>query len=465
MKKKNEIKLDDNQKRLIATMKRFLNEYVSRSVFAKSAVYSDVCTDDGEYIFFSMIDYGKFKAKVLYSPMSFLAADYVDVKFIYNDCEYEYGIYDIFNLFDINDFEQYYFENCNTNEEMKLSLNNIVKVIERYISDIEHAANENNFQQLKMNFEQDLTAVNGDDSWKTETDDIMRFDWSQPICTLSADLDAKNLLKKLRKRNSKGELDTIYEKRLLAYLENGNTLELQSSKEKKNFEKQYGKAGFIINFVIVVICFAAAIAVAVVAHNVIYKGAYIPKSVLPIADKPISMNFRRIEMCLFSGFSLSVGIILLVKKAILLKIMPENNQKRAAEKYESEKTEFVGSHKKAAIIGAGIIFIIIAFAASYMAAADDIGFFDGYARFCNERNLMVYTVNYDDAVLYKVKGYMDNSNSVVAYDSHAYALGDKNGHYYELGAISENGTTEEKIQDIIDNYNIEVIEIETTNDI
>lgn len=465
-KKNNRIKLTDNQKRLIATQKYFFNDYVSRSVLADSVDYIEKYTEDGEYIFSSIIDYGKFKAKILYCPIVFLAADYVDVKIVYANCDYEFGIYDIFNLFDINDFEQYYYTGCDISEEMKIALNHIVKMLERYLSDIELAADEYHFSQLKNNFEQDITAVSGDDSWKTDTEDIMRFDFGHPINTVYEDLGSKNLLKKLQKRNDRGTLYSIYEKRLLAYLEGGNTLDLRNDSSKRDFDRQYGKAGFRINTVIVIVCIMIAVAVSIIGHICLYGGAYVPKIVFPVINKAISMNIDRLEMCIFACVALSTGIILLVKKAILVKVMPVVNQKRAAEKYENEKIAFVGSGKRAAIIGTSVLLILFSAAASYMSAANDIGFFDSHFRFFNERNLMLYTVDYNDAVLYRLKGFHDdNSNALIEYDGNAYAIGDKNGHFYEIGQVNKNGPTEEKINEIINRYNIDLVEIETTDDI
>ena len=50
--------------------------------------------------------------------------------------------------------------------------------------------------------------------------------------------------------------------------------------------------------------------------------------------------------------------------------------------------------------------------------------------------------------------------------SNAYAVSDENtGYYFELGEVDPNGKTQKKLNEIAEQYNIEIIVIESINDL
>lgn len=117
-------------------------------------------------------------------------------------------IYDIFNLFDISDFEQYYFSDLSTEAETGEAVRSLLDVAVKYDYDVKKATQEENFEKLKQNRDTDIK--NGfndgmtDEEIKSEVKDCIEMFGvvpNHPVCSYALDTtDSAKLLKKLENR-------------------------------------------------------------------------------------------------------------------------------------------------------------------------------------------------------------------------------------------------------------------------
>lgn len=462
-KKDKKIKLENNSLEIISYFKEYLENSVLESNYARFVSFEEH-HDKDDYALFAILDYDKFKAKIIYRPSYFFANNFIDVKFIF-DTDYEYSIYDIFNLYDIKDFTQYYYSNIISKSDVENALFNILKMIDKYTYDIEKTAQSENLCKLKSNFESDWNAVSGNsDNWKDDIYDPYVWDFVHPFFTCASDaVNSEKLLKKLRKQNNKGKLDTLYEKRLLEYMEQGNEFVNKNEVERQNFEKGFNKSTLLINTILIVIAaiFSALLIFAV--KSIVFEGAYVPVEHIQIGSLkfplPITMCAGWVCSTMFFG-----GFLINLLGAKLLSRLTGNDE-RIAQRYTHEQNENYGTKKKVPKIIINIVCVILAVLGIIFSAVINIGFYDDKVKFTDDYSLTLCTVSYDDLIIYKLQGYYDDdTDEYVEYDN-AYAVADSKGHIYNLEEVDTNGNTQKRIDDIIKKYNKEIVEVKSIEDI
>jgi hypothetical protein len=397
-----------------------------------------------------------------------LDANYIDFRIEYAGCEYLFSIYDIFNLFDIKDFGKYYFEDCNTEQEIKYALDKLTAVIEKYRFDIEKAGESEYFEKLKSNFEADWTAVCGED-WKEEIDDDDdNFDMIHPSFTL-VEIEPKKLYKELSKRANKNKLETLYEKRLYEYLSSGgNTDDIVDEKEK--YDKEFSKQVRRSNGVLCLIAIAVSIVVVFVGRQALFGGALIPNNVFTLFGHDFSLASDVIGGIIVSSVLLSYVFIDLFGKKMFVR-MSKDNSARASQKYDVIDIEENKGKKPKKIlkrIGA-IASIFAAICVMLFVICDNIGLYDTYAKYLSENTFVFCKVDYENIKIYSAQGYYngdsDDEDAYVEYEYVGYIFADDKGNYYDAEEISPNSKAYAKINQIIDDYNIEVETVKSIEDI
>jgi hypothetical protein len=450
MAKDKKLKLEKDSLEMIEIIKSYLENSVSTGSGARFVNFSEYHTKD-DYVFTAILDYDKFKAKIIYRPMYFFRYNFVDVKFIL-DSNYDYSIYDIFNLFDIEDFNLYYYYNFLTKSEMEKALSNILSMIDKYSYDITKAMDSHYIDDLKKNFEQDWTKVADDsESWKEDIQTPDMWDFVHPFFTSLAGCEnSQKLLKKLRKERSKGELNTIYENRLLDYMEKGNEIVDLNATDKKSFEKGFSKSDFVVKIIIVVVTAILSAILIFAVKSIVFAGAYVPRYNIPI----YSLEWFG------STLILSIANYILFGKKLFVKL--NGNDERSSQRYDKQQTRVYSKNKSVKIIML-VLCLLIGIVEIQIGGCDNIGFYDDYVKFSNDESFSLCKVSYDDLTIYKELGYYDDEE-YFTYDN-AYFLSDNNGYSYDLGEVSPDGETQEYIDNIIKKCNKEVIEIESLEDL
>lgn len=462
MAKDKKMKLEQDELDMINYFKEYLDCSIAGGNYARFVSYEEHHTKD-DYALFAILDYDKFKAKIIHRPLYFLTDSCVDVKFIL-DMKYEYSIYDIFNLFNIKDFNQYYYTNINSKYDMENALSNILEMINKYSYDIEKATLDENIEKLASNFEADWTAVSGGrDDWKEEIHDPFLLDFVHPFYTSASDaVNSDKLLKKLQKQKSKGKLNTIYENRLLEYMEQGNEFVNQNEVERKNFEKGFGKSkGIVKALTFVSSGIIAAILIFAIKH-IVFAGAYIPQLFVSVGSLEIPLSLDAILGWVFSTLMLGISAEGIFGKKFFAKIVGDNE--RSNQKYIAEHNMDFGVKKKISKIIINVICIVLAVSGVLFTSLVNIGFYDDSVKFADDNSLKLCSVSYDDIVVYKPLGYFNDNDEYIKYDN-AYVVSDGKNHIYEIGEIMRDGETQKYIDGIVTNYNKEIIEIDSIGDI
>lgn len=102
-------KLVEDRIKIIECMKDCLNEYSLKSNLIKSIVFKGETFNDSIRIVASL-DCGSFEQRIVYYPKMLGRAHFIDTEFSFENSDYVYNFYDIFNLFDIDDFELYCYD-------------------------------------------------------------------------------------------------------------------------------------------------------------------------------------------------------------------------------------------------------------------------------------------------------------------------------------------------------------------
>lgn len=435
----------------ISKIRNCVNRFAAKTNFVIRAAFEEQ-EDDDCMRFTVKLDCGSFEERLVYYPNSLLSNSGVDVEFSFENSDYVYTFYDIFNLFDIDDFNLYYYEDLANPEEINNAVKNIFDATEKYLYYINKAQTDEYLPLLEKNYETDMNTITGDDSWKNEERDLLLLPLNHPVYSYADGEIAPKLHKKLQKKNEKGNLDTIYEKRLLAYLDSGKTFERKELKRKKNFNKAYFRSQTIMVMIAFIVSFAVITAVVFIVRLSIFNGAEFcdERGIISVGSilNPVVMIVIAFSASLFTAaFWLVFGKILIVKR------MPENMKKRAEYEYNSN----VGwRHKYPELYRLILALLGIAAAIGFLSfSVYDIGYYDDYVKFSDSSSFKIVNAEYENLNIYKVQ-YEDKEPV-----ENAYIIADGEGNYYNYGEIDPNSETQQKLNEIAEKYGKEIIEVES----
>ena len=338
MKKEKLYKIEKNEQETIDAFKSAVSKCLDSGKYGRYLNFEEVHTKEG-YCIIAVIDYGKFTAKIKYNPC-YLFCDFLDVKFSLGG-KYDYSIYDIFNLFDIKDFDQYYYSSIEIRENLIKDVEKILDMINKYSFDIEKACEPQNIITLDSNVENDYKNTfpkDNEETWREDVNDPLALDIIHPYFTsVSSATDSAKLLKEMSKQKGKKKLTTIYEHRLLEHLEQGNSIVNKNVVESKKQEKSYAKASIIID-----VCIALFVAVAVAVYYFITKyaafsGAYVPRSITTLG--PVTLPFSPEDLVTFfiAVVLIAFGLRTLLSKTIIKKVT--NNDPNVMQRFNKDEKD------------------------------------------------------------------------------------------------------------------------------
>ncbi len=467
-KKKKERKKTEDETKFINALKDCLNEYDSKSNQIRNLAFKEE-TDGDNMRFSAILDYGSFEQRIYYYPFMLLSENVIDVVFSFDKSEYIYSFYDIFNLFDIDDFNLYFYEDLLSADEVKSALNDILNATERYSYYLEKAQTDEYLPVLEKNYETDMENAYGGSEWKEDEDghEICFFPINHIFYSAADAQITEKTLKKLRKKNAKGKLGLIYEKRLLNYLESGKTVTRKSLSDKSDFEKLYKSGKRKVYALIFVLSAALVFALSFGIHAVLFRGAALLSEQWDIFGVPIELPLSRIGLCLLTAFVLTTGIIFTFGNKIAARVVPDEYKNRASAKFKKDNSERSGKLGKLnkAFLGtatAVITIVLILFSLS------DIGFYDDYVKLSGSNaiylsNGLFYEVPYSDLQICRAQGYYNDENEFINYEN-AYILY-YDGGCYEIGEIAPNSDAQKMLEEIAAKYNKEIIQVKSAEDI
>ncbi|MDE5603986.1 MAG: hypothetical protein K2I73_00195, partial [Eubacterium sp.] len=356
----------------------------------------------------------------------------------------------------------YYYSNAEFDEDIENAVKNIFEATENYLYYLEKAGTPDYLPELVQNYEADRDAACGGDDWRdeeTDLDDLFFAPENHIVMSIADGPMNEKAIKRLKKVGAKGNLDIIYEKRLLKYIEAGNKVDRKNIVDQEEFEKNYSRKYLIMDAIVFVSSFIFFAALYFVVHSIMFKGATVYPLTWNIFGKEMPLYLDKLVTFLFAAVMTTFEIHLLFGKRIMIKSMPKDMQNRVEDKYKKEDKDRYGKLEKPVKIIGGILipFFIILFFVSEM---DDIGYYDTYVRYNSSVAFETLDVNYEDLEIYKVK-YVYDKNDEYVLTENAYAVSDGNGNYYDYGELEKYGKTETKLKEIAKNYNKEITEIES----
>lgn len=393
---------------------------------------------------------------------------FIDTEFQLDASEYTYLFYDIFNLFEIDAFNLYYYSGLLSMEDVEKAVQNIIEATESYLYYLEKAGTSAYLSELEKNYETDMKHVYETEDWKED----LEFDeenfivhGNHPVMSLADGKITDRVIKKLKKLNEKGKLDTIYEKRLLKYIEAGNKAERKNISDKEEFEKVYRRNTLVLSALIFAVSFVCFSAAYFIIRAILFKGAVMYPQMWNIFGKEVALNLDCFITFLSASFALTVGINFLFGKKLIKKIMPENMKNRVEGRYNKDDKDNYGKLAKPVKLIDGILVTLVAFLI-FICGFNDVGYYDTYVRYNGGMFFGTTDVSYEDLEIYKVKFiYDEDEEDDYAPSENAYAISDGNGNYYDYGELIKDGKTETKLKEIAEIYNKEIKEINSVEDI
>lgn len=409
---------------------------------------------------YAVIDYGDFELFISYVQNENI--DVIDYKLKFSNSEIYFNFYEIFNVFDIDDFDLYTFFGDFDKEALYEIIKKADDTVTKYYSKLKIVADEPNLlHELENDVIDCFNAEYGyfDDNDKEDleykeelyNDAISLYGFSEEIQGYATVYERKNLHKRLKACN-KNNLLNLYEKRLLKFLDNGGELPNTKIRNDSLF------SGYLLKGISVVSMIVCAIIIILyfVINKIIYNGAEVYFEENHIRD---SILFGVISI-----FFICTFVFLLLGKSVLSLFTPKEDRNWFKRKFLWEFNLVNKSkwNKVASIIA--IIFCILIGLLFYSFLFDNVGYYDDYVRFGVTNSFTIVDIQYEDLKIYKVL----NSDVTCGHKKYGnvYAISDENGkNYYEFGEIDPNGKTQKKLNEIAEQYNIEIIVIESINDL
>lgn len=429
-----------DQAHCIEFIKEYLNNYVYANSDAVSVDFREEKTDSN-ICFLSTVAYPNFKAVIKYDDTSFLNDNNIDIFFKYENSEYYFSVYDIFNYFDINDFKKYYYPNCIGDKALTYALDSLTDLVYRYYKDIERAGNSENLPYLVKQYEQDKQQSNGDE-WREDIDfnDPDGIDFSHISFLTTTAKTKEKLVKRLEKYNSKNSL-VLYEKRLLEYLKSGNDMALDDGFSEK-CEKTIKKISFKVNGIIILAVLITYIIVELVGLRLYFGTGYVDNEIFfTLAE---GLFFPKPMIIIPFVFSCSFFISVFSKRFIY-KACPEDVKEYYITKQKNET-----GYKKINQIMKNFVSPVIILLVSlllFFVINCGVSFTENTIR-VHDMPFTLYEISYDDIELYRVKQYYDtDEDKMITYEGNRYVLAWKD-NYYEMAECDDLSKTDKLIKEL-----------------
>ncbi len=467
-KKDKKIKIDDVSKDIIAAFKMEINSDAATGAYGTFSGYEEEHTKSF-YKLSAVFDRGSYKTKITYTPNVILFSNLIDLEYEING--ENFLIYDIFNLFDICDFDQYYFSDLSTEAETGKAVRNLLDVAVKYDCDVKKAAQEEYFETLKQNRDKDFKNQFNDgmtdEEIKSEVTDCIELFGvvpNHPVCSYALDAtDSAKLFKKLEKQEKKGNIETMYEKRLLEYLRSGNKFENKNAANKKVFEKSFKKQSFLADFICIVCGIAFAVVAALIARSTVFSGYELITYSSFVGNIPTRFPKEglfgvALGMIMFAG-----AFVKLFGKIILSRLA--KGDETALQRYEAEKKSNNGKKiKPAENIIVILVLLVAGIAGITFAATDNFGFGDDGVKFAPIDSFIPETVSYDELEIYSLKYVSSDEEDITEYKN-GYAVSDGKGGFYEIGEVTPGGETEKRLLSVAEKYGKKIKTVNTAQDI
>lgn len=169
-----------------------------------------------------------------------------------------------------------------------------------------------------------------------------------------------------------------------------------------------------------------------VIHYAFYHNYTVLKSSLFSVKIPVPINL--IESFVVGVVLLDFGLVLLCRRALVIKQVSDTNKKYILKKTDSDNKELTDGDNP---VYAGLLIIAVAIVAIGFMSVNCFGYNDNSIRFSDSHKIIVTTAELSDFELFRLEGKYDDGK-VMLYGKNAYGIVSKNGkRSYDFGNASE----------------------------
>ena len=210
-KKKDKLyKLEPETKAMIAAVRSAVEDCAATGLYGRFMGFEESHTTD-DYRLTAVFDCGEYRLRLRYLPSVMLLTDnFLDIDLDYGDAG-RFTLYDVFNVLEIEDFNQYYHSGFSTTGEVPGLVRELLEAVHKYDYDLRRAAEPQLLAQMKANRLADMKAVRGKHFDPNDPDgedqEILGILPTHPMVTaVSGATDSAKLLRHLEKAEAKGRL-------------------------------------------------------------------------------------------------------------------------------------------------------------------------------------------------------------------------------------------------------------------
>lgn len=164
--------------------------------------------------------------------------------------------------------------------------------------------------------------------------------------------------------------------------------------------------------------------------------------------------YNAMSLAFFPSVFIIGGIWYFKGGSVVSLAMSDNMKRQTQSEYDDEMKRRYGKNYKTIRFVIAVILILFAFF-DFAISFDGIGYYDDCVKFSDSSSFKIVNAEYENLNIYKVQ--YDDKKPV----ENAYIIADDNGNYYNYGEIDPNGETQQKLYEIAEKYDKEIIEVES----
>lgn len=431
------------ERKNIDLVKSYIDTYIQNSRYAKTVKYIESDDDEKDHYLEAIMDCTDYYATITYKCFGTKTGEmYLNIAF--SGCDYRFTIYDIFNLFDIKDFDLYFFDNCIEEKRINKSLDKLTSAVENYSSDIKNAGK--NISRLIKNRRKDMETIfyeniseeeyyNGDFDYVTK---FLKMPRQKALSNLSSRLKDSSL--------------TIYEKRYLKYLNESVTY--------SGDEKSKGNDFKTARIMVYIPLFLFSVVVCVAGYFILREILFGKNAVVVYVNGLINHGFTPdfVYSIIISVLFVFLGLIRTIGRPIVCFLCSAEEKEIAKAKFSDGKW-FLSLLKK---IGIPIASFAVASVMLYTVFYDCVGF--------NDTEMTVpysdgFSAKYEDIKVYQVENWFNDTGDHFDSSDGYYYIVDYKTDLYDIPIMYKDTVEGDTFTKMLRDHNVQVESVKYVHDI
>ncbi len=223
---------------------------------------------------------------------------------------------------------------------------------------------------------------------------------------------------------------------------------------KKDFYDVYFSDTVLMMLVTFIVVFTIMFVLAFFVYSVAFRNAEFYNEGVFDSIKVNPIFYNALSLAFSPSVFITVGIWYFKGGSVVSLAMPDNMKRQTQSEYDDEMKRRYGANNKTIRVVIAVILILFALF-DFVVSFGGIGYYDDYVKFSDSSSFKIVNIEYENLNIYKVQ--YDDKKPV----ENAYIIADDNGNYYNYGELDPNGETQQKLNEIAEKYDKEIIEVES----